>query len=189
MRILVDCDGVLADLDSYFLAWLRQQDGIARTPEDLWDFDYVRSLSIPHATEARFWAEVAHQRHCERIAPFKGAREFVAALQAKHDVRALTATSNAAWTGQRAEWLERVVGIQARHQIICGKAEKPYVDGDVLIEDALHNVEAWTAAGPQRWCVLMDRACNRARTPERTFRAHSYDEAIAFIEGPKGIAL
>lgn len=185
MRILLDCDGVLADLDTHFLAWLRRETGETYTTDQLIEFDYCKSLGISKRVEARFWASVEHEQHCARLAPFDGAREFVAALQAHHDVRALTATSNAAWTGQRAAWLQREVGITPRHQIICGKAEKPYVQGDVLVEDAPHNVEAWLAMQPGR-VVLIDRPCNRSfQLPRRCVRALDYAEALAFINGPK----
>jgi 5'(3')-deoxyribonucleotidase len=175
---------VLADLDSYFLAWVQRQTGERFTQEQLTDFDYVKSLGICKRLEGRFWSGVAFEMHASRLAPFDGAREFVAELQSRHAVRALTATSNAAWTGQRAEWLERCVGITPRHQIICGKAEKPYVQGDVLVEDAPHNADAWLAAQPGR-VVLMSRPCNRTYDGgPRCLKADTYAQAVALIETP-----
>lgn len=190
MIILLDCDGVLADLTNYFLAWLAlRHDGVKRTEADVRHWDFVEALGIPHHVEDRFWSEVAHCKHCERLPAYEGARAFVAALQQRnHQVWALTASSNAAWTGQRAEWLERRMGIVPRRQIICGKDAKPMVHGDVLIDDSLENVYAWQEAHQDGNAYVFDRPWNQVGG-STTFvrepgvgRFRSYAEALAVLK-------
>lgn len=163
MKILVDCDGVLADLPNYWLWWLSQvYDGKIRTDKDLISSPWHESINIPEHIDAMFFAECEIEQHCLRLPPYKGARKFVEALKAQgHTVLAYTATANADWTGQRAKWLERMVGIDARKQIIIGREEKPEHHADVLIDDDPGNCRGWASRHPDGVALLFDRPWNQ----------------------------
>jgi 5'(3')-deoxyribonucleotidase len=137
LRILLDCDGVLAHFTRTFLEYF----GSTARDEDINRFDIAKALGMPADSYARFGADVGWLNLCSVIPPYPGARAFVAALQARHDVYACTSPLNAAWLSQRAAWLERHVGIPLKQQIHC--ADKSLVAGGVLIDDAIHNCAAF----------------------------------------------
>lgn len=177
MIILLDCDGVLADLTNYFLAWVElRHDGVKRTAEQCTEDSWVPQI-CPRHVEDRFFADAEHGKHCARLPAYPGARDFVDALKAKHEVWACTAASSAAWSGQRAEWLERVVGIEARRQIICGRKAKQYIEADALIDDNARNVDEWGLRHGYANALLFDQPWNR-KAPSTLARVFGYSDAL-----------
>lgn len=188
-RVLLDCDGVLADLVNYFLDWLRvRHDGVERHESQITNWGLAECCGVPSHVEDRFWAENGVARHCERLPAYPGAREFVAELQSTSDLRIVTATSRADWSGQRAKWLEREMGVQAKHQIICGSSEKRFVHGDVLIDDKPQTVAAWRKRHPSGIGVLFARPWNARSWPMSDAgvrRIGSYDQVLELLKGTR----
>lgn len=155
MRILLDCDGVLAHFTKTFLDFC----GSAATDEDITQFDIVKALGLPADTYAKFGADVGRLNLCSIIPAYPGAREFVQRLQAKHEVIACTSPFNTDWLSQRGAWLERHVGIPLKQQVQC--KDKALIRGDVLIDDSWQNCEAWAEANPSGKTICFSQPWNR----------------------------
>jgi 5'(3')-deoxyribonucleotidase len=128
MKILLDCDGVLKHFTKTFLEFC----GSSATDEDITQFDICKALGLPGDSYARFGNAIAPQQLCAAIPSYPGARQFVAALQARHEVYACTTPFNVPWLSQRGAALE-ALGIPLKRQIQC--ADKAMVRADLLIDD------------------------------------------------------
>lgn len=189
MRILLDCDGVIADFVSHACETIFEEDGAFFRPEDFKHWDLSRTLDIDQravleeATCSKHW--------CYRIPVYEGAQNFVERLKDLGDVRALTAAvgNSKHWINERKWWLADHMSIPEKHVVFCPTDEKRFHFGDVLIEDRLETCIAWAdrwtniEARPRTTAILIDRPWNSGPTPFGVYRVHSYNEALELIEG------
>lgn len=96
MRILLDCDGVLADFVGGFLKTLRDIDGVPRAHEDVTQYTIEEALDLTPETTASVHAQISQRGWCLGLQPIIGAREGVKALrEAGHDLAVVTARRQA----------------------------------------------------------------------------------------------
>jgi 5'(3')-deoxyribonucleotidase len=154
VRILLDCDGVLKHFTKTFLAFC----GSLATDEAITEFDIVKALGLPADTYARFGAAI-ESGLCAAIPSYPGAREFVAKLQARHEVYACTTPFNVPWLSQRGAALEEL-GIPLKRQIQC--ADKSMVRADLLIDDKLESCLDFIRPG--QFAILFAQPWNAPKT-------------------------
>ena len=150
MRILLDCDGVLADFGKGFSALAREH-GIDYTQQKGWDV----FKGMKRADRKRMERAVMQPGFCRSLPVIPGARDMVDGLRSDgHDVFCVTAFwfDHPTWTAERTTWLEAHMGIDRRH--VVHTHAKALVAGDVFVDDKRAHVKAWSDAHPEGRAVL-----------------------------------
>lgn len=194
-HLLLDCDGVIADLTSDFLRWVEKEFGIRKRPEEIQNWGYAEQVGITQEQEDEYFNGPSAYGHCLGLPRYPGAERFVKDLQRNHVVRACTATKYTAWTAARAEWLD-YVGIPPEQQIILGKTEKQRHVADHLIDDSKTNCLQYARfqnnlqpSFSRERAILLDRPWNQyADYKERwehevagVRRAMNYEEVLEIV--------
>lgn len=174
-RVLLDCDGVIADFVSSYLALLNKHGGTAYTHEDITDWDIVGSLGIPSDVAAKADAEVDYD-FCRNLAPIAGAVEGTKALAKVCDLYIVTSpwVGCRGWTEARYEWLLQHCGIKAA-KVMHGSA-KHICGGDFLVDDKESTIVQWQAAYPSSTGIVWAQPWNR-RTAH-PFRTDDWDALL-----------
>jgi 5'(3')-deoxyribonucleotidase len=159
LRILVDCDGVLSDFVGLILNWVERTHGLAYRRESVDQWDCLAALGFGPEEWKRLSDSVGPLELCRKMPTLPGAAAFLVALEAQAEVKVATTPMNAAWLGQRAEWLEEHMGIPLERQIhIHDKSDLagPTYAGkrwDLLIDDKVENCVAFAEAGGISFCL------------------------------------
>lgn len=149
--VLLDCDGVLADLTGATMPFLKHF-GV-RFPVVSYDFgldamgkEYMRGL----------WSTPGFQQLIE-LTP--EARDIVAAARAVGRVYIVTASyeHSKSWESERRAWLKKRFGIPASQVSFVPREMKHLVAGDIFVDDHYPNALAWARANPQGEAVLMEQ--------------------------------
>lgn len=163
MRILLDCDGVLADFVGGFLKTLRDIDGVPRAHEDVTQYTIEEALDLTPETTASVHAQISQRGWCLGLQPIIGAREGVKALrEAGHDLVVVTAPwpKHETWHWERLRWLEEL-GFEEESVVFTWRKE--LVGGDLLLEDNPKILNRWMQShANQRTGILFDQPYNRA---------------------------
>lgn len=173
--IACDVDDVVADL---ITEWLRRycaewQDDL--TPEKLTSWmitDHVKPECgygvFKYLTDPKLY---------ESVMPFPGALEAIQELREIGRVIFVTSCEGRIQRDQKYGWLREhgFLGDRQGADYITAK-DKWLIGADFLIDDALHNVEAFP-----RHSLLVTRPHNRLHTPKRGVRIESLSEAAARI--------
>lgn len=162
MRILLDCDGVLADFVGGFLKTLRDIDGVPRTHEDVTQYAIEEALGLTPETTASVHAQISQRGWCLGLQPIIGALEGVKALrEAGHDLVVVTAPwpKHETWHWERLRWLEEL-GFEEKSVVFTKRKE--LVTGDLLLEDNPKILNRWMQShANQRTGILFDQPYNR----------------------------
>lgn len=161
-RVLLDCDGVLADFIGGVMPIINSLLGTSYTPADVTEFSFAEALGMtPEQGAAVKRAIGAAPRLSAGLAVYPGAIDGVRRLREIADVHIVTSSwdSNETWEFDRKAWFKRHFGID--HHGITFTAEKHRVTGDVLVDDKTSTCEAWRAAWPQGVAVLWATPHNR----------------------------
>jgi 5'(3')-deoxyribonucleotidase len=158
MRILLDVDGVIADFEGWaheiaLRLWPNRQLKV-QVPE-AWGFRERYRLS-----NAEFWQlELELARASARTMQLiPGALNGVQYLAHHHEVFFVTAPYkiNRSWEADRRDWLHHYFGRAAMKRVVSTSC-KYLVSGDVLIDDRIDNLWAWSADHPGGRCVWFRR--------------------------------
>ena len=178
-RILVDCDGVLADFASAALDLIEERTGDRHTHEELVHWDVFKSVDKAHL-EHVLQDAVEHEGFCLGLKPFDGARTFMKVLKDRYEeVYILTSPFVAReWVYERTRWLEGHFGIDPR-DIVHAK-DKKVVFGHALIDDSGKNLRSWGGAWPEGIPILMDAPYNQGDTEFQ--RGVDYEDIIRVLD-------
>lgn len=177
MRVLLDCDGVLADFVGYTLGMVNNQFNRDYKPQD------IQRDSLEKALTPAEWAFVRRAYDgmpcCRMIPWYPGAKAFLRRLLLKHSVRIVTTSFRTkGWEEQRRAWLAEV--IDPRHVIFSD--DKREVEGDVIVEDSLTNADRW-ALRHRRQALLMDRPWNKdMNSVAYLVRVYSYKGLESYLD-------
>lgn len=161
-RVLLDCDGVLADFIGGALRIVNTMLGTGYVPTDVTEFDFTKSLGLP----ARAAADVkrmigATHGFAASLAVLPGAVDGVRRLREVADVYVVTSpwNSNPTWMSEREAWLDRHFAIP--HRQVIHTAAKHICVGDVLVDDKTETVDRWREWHPGgvavQWSTLHNR--------------------------------
>lgn len=183
MKILVDVDGVQADLVPAFLGVLQQLTGRLAMRKQWTDWDPVKCGVCADELEARA-TFAAMGSHVHALPEIEDAMRGIKTLRAHgHHVVALTAPIfTPDWLHGRATWLTRR-GYTDR--TIVFTRDKTLVPGDVLVEDNPEYADAWAVANPASTAILFDQPWNRENYEfsENVIRAYCWEEVLEIIGG------
>lgn len=148
-RVLLDCDGVLADFVSAALVIVNNLFNTANVPADVTQFDIAASLGLTNEQSAKMKRAIGSwPRLAAGLTVFQGAVDGVRRLREVADVYIVTSSwdSNETWEYDRKAWLKRWFDI-GHHEIVF-TAAKYLVSGDVLVDDKTSTLIEWRDAHP-----------------------------------------
>lgn len=150
-RILIDVDGVLADLVGALCSRLSWK----ATEENITTYNFGECLSPEDA--GIFEATMAEPGFAASLPWYEGAKDMLAQMHKEGDVVILTKPfhKSKTWVYDRNQWLKGYA------DKIIHTGHKEYVSGDVLIEDSVENARKWQAAHPRGQVILIPRPWNR----------------------------
>lgn len=161
-RVLLGCDGVLADFVSAALDIVWEEFGQRFYPEDVTEFDIMRSLGFGPEDSAKFKRLVGGEAGlASTLAVYPGSQEGVARLREIAEVYIVTSPfgSNPTWTHDREAWLKRHFDIKSKHVVHTGA--KHLCVGSMLVDDKTEAVVSWREAHPAGIPVLWSTPHNR----------------------------
>lgn len=165
MRILCDQDEVLCQWGSRVLQYYNEDMRTEKrgiwtdlTLDDIKEWDF--KMSMGPGSEVYIRSYMRSVGFYENLEPCDGAIEGLKFLIADHDVMIATAVPKCApmaYAG-KIEWLRKNVPELSLDNMTAVK-RKDWLDGDVLIDDGLHNIIPFWKKGGN--VILMDRPWNR----------------------------
>lgn len=178
MRILVDMDGVVADIDSYWLELYNRDYKDSLKPEDLVSWDV--SDCVTPSCGKKIFDYLKLPDFYLKAGVYPGSQRVVRSLMSKgHEIVFVTASplwlERAAY--EKATWLKIHFPFVPRHNLIITH-RKDLVSGDILLDDGVHNIEIF----PGIRCIF-SRAHNLSYNVEDPHgRVSSWDEFEGFVD-------
>lgn len=159
MRILLDCDGILADFHKMYLPIVNQFTGISLKEEDITSFDVLKHIGKEKYDQI-IRNYIQSNQCCLKIPVIEGAKEAVKELQKLGEVVIVTSPmSTATWCFERTQWLRDHFDI-SKSKIVFAK-NKHYVTGNIFVDDCTDNCEKWRKHNDGYPPFLWDRPWNR----------------------------
>ncbi len=177
MRILVDMDDTIERMLTAWIKRLNDRYGTSVTYDDIVDWDVSRAF--PELTREQVYGIEHEPGFWRTVEPIEGAPEALKRfIDAGHEVYIVTATEYSTLAEKMDDLLFKYFPfITWDHVIIT--SHKQMIRGDVLIDDAVHNLEGGDYAK-----VLFTSANNKLYDAEANgmSRANNWAEAEAIIE-------
>lgn len=147
-RILLDCDGVLADFHSSCVTIIEQLTGKQYDLKEMVEWDIFDALGVSAEVRDETYRLMHQPGWCSRINPYPQAFFGYEQLCRLGDVYVCTSPMmmSATWTSERDEWLLR--HFKVRSKKIIHTSAKYICSGDVLIDDRVVNLEKWKLHNP-----------------------------------------
>lgn len=165
MRIIVDQDEVLADFVGKVLRRWNAINGTNFNKEHIhaWRMEEILGRdALGRSAEGLIDEWMQEPGFFEDLEPLPGAIEGFTRLQAMgHDVIIVTSVPEVAknaFDGKRVWVRKHLSKLSMKNFIACSRKET--IDADMIIDDGLHNIDAWLNAGKGN-AVIFDRAWNR----------------------------
>lgn len=175
LRILFDADDVAENLLESWLSALNERYGTSVAVEDVTDWDV--SLFFPTLSRQQIYGILQEDRVWKNLMPVPGAQEYLQRLHDEgHELYMVTATDFRTCRTKMERIMELFPWLDQDHIIIAHC--KQMVCGDVLIDDAPHNL----VGGPY-FRILYDRPHNR-KFEERKYgiyRAMNWEQVYSLI--------
>jgi 5'(3')-deoxyribonucleotidase len=161
--INVDVDGIICDFTKEVCRIYNLWTGENKVEADITNWNMFRAFE-PDATDERIniLDRALHDHFsdsfaCRYLELLPGAKELVAELRKRGEVIFVTSPfSSNGWCSERWNWIQEHFG---KSNVTFSK-DKSAVPGDVLIDDGMHNCEAWSR-NQQRVSIMPDRPWNR----------------------------
>lgn len=181
MRILIDCDGVLADYCQACFNLIRYVTNNVHTIDQVTHWDLFDVLGYGNIKDA-FRSGQEEAGWCEYIPVKPGAQHAVKQLELVHEVVVVTSPMTApTWTYERTMWLKDHFNIPKER--IVHTAGKHYIEGDVLIDDSVDHCRDWKLAHPAGLSIVWDAPYNQNTNDHAVglVRARSWDEVEKYV--------
>ncbi len=152
MRVLLDCDGVLADFIGGVCAAVFYETGRHVAPEQVTRFDFVKELNLDEQSARAVKRHISDEQGFWRyLNVYPGAVAGVKALQSVAEVYIVTSPWNSCptWLHDREWWLREHFDIPHSHVIAC--SAKHLVAGDMLVDDKTSTLLEWEDEQSMTW--------------------------------------
>lgn len=158
MRLLLDCDGVIADWTGAVAEVVRKHGGV------LDEHSWFERGDLPAAIRNKVMAEIAAPGFCFKFAPLPGAKEAVAELLAAGcEVHFVTSLWDCpTWVYDRNRWLRKHGFAKKAPAGVTYTKDKWVVKGDIFVDDKIGNVVNWSIAWPNGTAILWAQKWNFA---------------------------
>jgi len=181
MKLLVDVDGVLADLIPLVVAWVNDRYMTQFRPSFVREWNQLFPFTGTDVGEVveyiMLWSDLLL-----KIRSIKHSRWGMAMLAVEHDITIATARPFSAFAATQ-EWLRRRQ-IHYDQFVKCFGSSKADVGGDVLIDDNVDNCLAFAATG--RTAILFSQPWNQEFIPadgSRVIRAKDWADVLRIVKG------
>lgn len=180
LTILLDLDDVLNNQNEIWVNTLNQRYGRNVAVDDITDWDM--RLAFPGLQDDELYGPAYRGEFVQSMtAPLDAVTYTKAWHNNGHELYVVTSTSaeNAEakiqWLFRNYTWFDRDRFIMCHH--------KNLIFGDILVDDAIHNLKAmkWEGANPNCICVCMDKPWNRCSENEFV-RAKSFADIDAVVQ-------
>lgn len=159
-RVLLDCDGVLADFQTRCLQLINEITGWSKTLEDMRSWDIFEALGVPDDVEQAVYDRMHEPGWCESLDPYPGAVEGVKRLREIAKVYVITSPMRGKnWHHERDAWLWKHFKINTKS--IGHVSAKYIVAGDILVDDKISNLEQWYECHPHGRPILWHGPSNQ----------------------------
>lgn len=176
MQILVDMDDVLENLSEAWIACLNEEYGLHVDYRDA--RDWKMELSFPELTPAQIYAPLYSDEFWHTVRPIPGAAEALEKLMEDgHEIYVVTASNYVTIKTKMEEVLFKYYPFLDWRNVIVA-FNKQMIRGDVLIDDAPHNL-----IGGDYIKILLDAPHNRRFDAESNgmFRAKDWADVIRIL--------
>lgn len=139
LRILVDMDDTIENFCETLVFMLNERFGLSVKPEDVIEWDLKKAF--PTLTASDIFAPTNEAEFWKRVKPLPGAVEFLKQIHKDgHDIVIVTASNPESVPLKLNHMLFRFFPFISRKNVIIA-SRKDLIRGDVLIDDAPHNLE------------------------------------------------
>ncbi len=178
--VLLDVDGVLADIITASLPIVQRLTGRQHVHDDVIDWSIADSLGLTADQAETFYVTWRCRGFCRSIPPYAGAVAAIERLRSVAVVHPVTSPFNSDyWVGEREAWLQDHFGFD-RKDIVHTEA-KHLISGDVFIDDKPSHVVRWQKANAADVGVLWHQPYNQS-DPWGGARARSWNDVITLVE-------
>jgi len=160
-RILLDCDGVLADFMGGVFDLVEKQTGLRHSIDEITEWDFVKAMGLAPDLAKTVKATLSGEPGWWlSLKPFDQAAEAVALLRKMAEVYIVTSpwNSHRNWLHEREAWLKKHFGIPHSHVIAC--SAKHLVRGDILVDDKTSTLIDWQREHPTARAVRWEQPYN-----------------------------
>ena len=178
MIILLDVDGVVADMVGPLLAWAE----LYQLSEDIIDYDFVKCLTLEEREEVE--AIMERPEFWEHgVGLMYGCRSFESGpVYANHEVHFVTTPYRGCngMTNARDEWIAECFGDSFVDRVTY-TSQKHLVRGDRFLDDKPENVSKWQEWNPEGQAWIFDQPWNRKFDWPRRFMGWTEAEVARFL--------
>lgn len=161
MRILLDLDGCVVDFLPTWLAEYRAISGDVINVTDIRTYGFDQFVAKPEL----LWKALTTGDVFRKSSPIPNCLGAVKHLHEQHELRFVTYVHESVKDGHRAklDWLAHYLPFIQERQVIFAR-DKFVIDGDIMIEDASHNLLDWLDEATfdgERFGYLMNQPYNK----------------------------
>lgn len=185
LTLLVDMDGIVADMLASFLALFNHEHGTRFTKADVHSWNLATCLRTSQAEIDSYFDRSAFFLE---LAPLPGALVSLAELAARgHEIVFVTANWGPESAADKLRWLRLHFPPRLASSYAL-TTRKDRLRGDVLIDDAPHNIEAHARAWPGTKLVSIEYPYNAHVTgidllaPSFADTATAWDRIVHFVD-------
>lgn len=180
LTILLDMDDVLNNQNEVWVDTLNHRYGRNVTAEDITGWDM--RLAFPGLNDEELYGPAYRGELVQYMMAPEDAVTYTKMWHANgHDLYVVTSTSvenadsKTQWLFRNYPWFDRDCFIMCHH--------KNLIFGDILVDDALHNLKdmKWMGANQNCVCICMDKPWNRCSENEFV-RAKSFADIDAIVQ-------
>ena len=162
IRLLMDCDGVLADFVGGTAKLYNRITGRKLDPASIKVWDFTGSLEFETPEQREYFEHLLRSPgFAMHLEPLSGSREAVAILKNLVDLHIVTSplSDSTTWVHERVEWLKLHYGIDKKH--IHHSDTKFVYSGDLFVDDKPEHVRAWDEENPNGMALLWSTPGNQ----------------------------
>lgn len=146
-RILVDMDGICADIHKAWYKWLADEHGFSMTEAQQHDFDMAKC--VPEEIGVKVFDCLQLPGFFRALEPIPGSLEAIEHLHANgHHVLIVTAAEAAVSHMEKKQWVQEHLPFLNKRQFITAH-EKWLIQADALVDDSPRNARDFRAAQPK----------------------------------------
>ncbi len=180
MRIIVDQDEVLAHWVSRIIQWYNEDHGTSHVRDHIKEYFAMEKVLGPNGKE--------YIKECLKEPDLYSSLDIVDGavdgMRQLHDdghdiiiATALPADGSIGYHG-KIEWMRRVMPWFDLKNFVAIQ-RKYLLNGDILVDDAPHNIDSWTAT--DRPAIIFDAPWNREMANTTAHRAVGWDDVVEII--------
>lgn len=176
-RVLLDCDGVLADFKSSALDLIERFTGRREVPKTDWDLFGHMTPEARSQVEEAIYAE----GWCHSLRPFPDAQEAVREMLQVAEVYIVTTPyyRHKTWCYERTLWLYEHFGIPEQHVIFA--RDKHLVQGDVFVDDKPAHVRDWREHHPEGQGIMWSGWLHERNMDMEPYRTQDWGDVLKYV--------